>query len=414
MRRVTKTFTISREMVERFADLTGDRTPCTWTRRSHDGSGIGSQVVHGMLPFSFIVCLEDAFPGSSLTFTALDRALSRAVFTGVTVRLEADATAARERHSASSRPNGQESRRREPDRGLRHCSGWALARSASALDSANGSSLLTEDVSENAYVIDELEGKSESLSVLSGSACWPDSRRCCSGRLSAATITASAPISPRRFSCRPLVGMRLPGRYATFTPFKASFERPFSPAVPGSLSGPSTRVSGPASRSPFRRRSPKAGETIGSAQLKVVVNPPPRKMIDCETIKERYLDMGVRGKVAVITGSSRGIGETAAKLFAMHGARTVVHYYRGDATRRPSSKEIRTAGGTALALGCDVRDEHQVARLFADVLDAYGRVDILVNNAVKEFRLDDVPEPALGGLPRGARSVVEGDAQLLS
>jgi 3-oxoacyl-[acyl-carrier protein] reductase len=120
--------------------------------------------------------------------------------------------------------------------------------------------------------------------------------------------------------------------------------------------------------------------------LKVLVNPPPRKMIACETIKERYLEMGLRGKVAVITGSSRGIGETAAKLFAMHGARTVVHYHRGKREAEAIVEEIRNAGGTAVALGCDIRDETQVACFFADILEAYGRVDILINNAVKEFR----------------------------
>ena len=81
-------------------------------------------------------------------------------------------------------------------------------------------------------------------------------------------------------------------------------------------------------------RSPKTEKRSVPAQLKVLVNPLPRQMIDCETIKTRYLEMGLRGKVAVITGASRGIGETAAKLFAMHGVRTVVHYHRGRARRR--------------------------------------------------------------------------------
>jgi len=114
-------------------------------------------------------------------------------------------------------------------------------------------------------------------------------------------------------------------------------------------------------------------------------------MIDCAAIRQRYLQTGVDGKVAVITGSSRGIGETAAKLFAMHGARTVVHYYHGKGDAEAIVEEIRHAGGTALALGCDIRDERQVADFFAAVLAAYGRVDILINNAVHEFR----PAPLL-------------------
>ena len=135
-------------------------------------------------------------------------------------------------------------------------------------------------------------------------------------------------------------------------------KRALSRATPCSVSGAVEKVSTASesiSVSASFRRSRR--DRSGRRRLKVLVNPPPRKMIDCEAIKERYLDTGVRGKVAVITGSSRGIGETAAKLFAMHGAKTVVHYYRGKRDAKPSWRRSGRAGGTALALGCDIRDE---------------------------------------------------------
>jgi 3-oxoacyl-[acyl-carrier protein] reductase len=187
-----------------------------------------------------------------------------------------------------------------------------------------------------------------------------------------------------------LVGMRLPGRHATFTAFSATFQRAITPGAPCILSGSVDKVFTASESISVAASFGEAGTEVGAARLKVIVNPTPKKMIDCAAIKERYLQTGVGGRVAVITGASRGIGETAAKLFAMHGAKTIVHYYRGRRDAEAIVDEIRDAGGTALALGCDVRDEQQVTDFFAAVLRTYGRVDILINNAVQEFRPADV------------------------
>lgn len=85
-------------------------------------------------------------------------------------------------------------------------------------------------------------------------------------------------------------------------------------------------------------------------------------------------------KVAVITGASTGIGRSIALAFAKEGARVVL------AARRPEpldelAKEIQAAGGTAMALPTDVTVEEQVMQLFRRAMDAFGRVDVLVNNA---------------------------------
>jgi 3-oxoacyl-[acyl-carrier protein] reductase len=384
VRGVTKSFTISQAMVHHFAGLTGDCNALHVDEEIARRFRYRKPVVHGMLPFSFIVSLEEAFPGSALTFSAFDVRFLRPVFTGVALRLKVEAAAAENdimefRANWTSEADGQS---------LIEASGKFRLGNAQSNPAAsrNGSAcLLSEEVSENAYVIDELHGKSESLRfsldpgvlsrfqhLLFRPALGRDDYGFC-GNLAASLLLST------------LVGMRLPGRYATFTSFKASFEKALSRAAPCSLSGTVVKVSKASEFISVLASFVEAGDKAGSAHLKVQVNPPPRKMIDCVAIKERYLDTGVRGKVAVITGGSRGIGETAAKLFAMHGAKTVVHYHRGKRDAEAIVEEIRKAGGTALALGCDIRDEGQVARFFADVLEAYGRVDVLINNAVKEF-----------------------------
>jgi 3-oxoacyl-[acyl-carrier protein] reductase len=385
VKRVTKHFTISDEMVSCFAALTGDYNSLHVDEEIARKFRYRMPVVHGMLPFSFIVSLEEAFPGSSLTFSALDVRFLAPVFTGIAVRLHAEAAAARDdAMEFQARWTGE-----ADGEGLIEASGTfrlGNARSDPVAPHAGAACLITEEISENSYVIDELDGRSESLrfsldpgvmsrfqTLLLRPALGRDDYSFCPN------LAASLLLST-------LVGMRLPGRYATFISFKASFEKVLSPAAPCSLSGVVDNVAKASEFISVSASFVEAGEMAGSAQLKVLVNAAPRKMIDCETIKERYLDTGVRGKVAVITGSSRGIGEVAAKLFAMHGAKTVVHYHRGKRDAETIVEEIRNAGGTALALGCDIRDERQVAGFFADVLHAYSRVDILINNAVKEFR----------------------------
>jgi 3-oxoacyl-[acyl-carrier protein] reductase len=90
-------------------------------------------------------------------------------------------------------------------------------------------------------------------------------------------------------------------------------------------------------------------------------------------------------KVAIVTGSGQGIGKGIALRFAREGARVVVNARRAEKVRA-TAEEIRQAGGTALEAPADVTDESDVERLVAQTMDAYGRVDVLVNNA--QTRLD--------------------------
>ena len=97
--------------------------------------------------------------------------------------------------------------------------------------------------------------------------------------------------------------------------------------------------------------------------------------------------MSMEGLVAVVTGSSRGIGKGIANIFGEQGARVaVVARSEEEGGRLPGNihltvKEIQDAGGQAMAFRCDVTDEEQVEALAAAVVEAYGRIDVLVNNA---------------------------------
>lgn len=92
------------------------------------------------------------------------------------------------------------------------------------------------------------------------------------------------------------------------------------------------------------------------------------------------------GKVAVVTGASKGIGASIAKHLAAEGASVVVNYASSKAGADKVVSEIAANGGKAVAVQGDVAKQADITRLFAETKKAYGKVDVLVNNAgVYEF-----------------------------
>ena len=100
------------------------------------------------------------------------------------------------------------------------------------------------------------------------------------------------------------------------------------------------------------------------------------------------------GKVAVVTGASKGIGAGIAKELATAGAAVVVNYASSKAGAERVVAEIKETGGTAIAVQGDVSKVSDVRRLFAETRKALGRLDVLVNNAgVYHFQpLEEVTE----------------------
>jgi len=90
----------------------------------------------------------------------------------------------------------------------------------------------------------------------------------------------------------------------------------------------------------------------------------------------------LKNKVAVVTGASKGIGASIAKYFAAEGAKVVVNYASSKEGADKVVKAITDNGGTAIAVQADVSKEADVTRLFEETNTAFGRLDILVNNAV--------------------------------
>ena len=93
------------------------------------------------------------------------------------------------------------------------------------------------------------------------------------------------------------------------------------------------------------------------------------------------MDLGLTGKVAIVTGGSDGIGKAAARALAREGARVAICARRTDVLEAAAAELRDETGGEVVGIVCDVTGEAAVQELVADVVGRWGQLDILVNNA---------------------------------
>jgi glucose 1-dehydrogenase len=104
-------------------------------------------------------------------------------------------------------------------------------------------------------------------------------------------------------------------------------------------------------------------------------------------------NMGLKNKVAVITGAGTGIGQGIAEVFVREGAAIVVDYVGKAGSAEQTLSAIKSAGGRAIGVEADISDETQVKSLMEQAVAAFGRLDILVNNAGIESKFAFVDFP---------------------
>ncbi|WP_375102571.1 SDR family oxidoreductase [Paenibacillus sp. RS8] len=93
------------------------------------------------------------------------------------------------------------------------------------------------------------------------------------------------------------------------------------------------------------------------------------------------MDHHLAGRVALVTGASRGMGREIAENLALHGAKVVVNYANSPGKAEEVVNEIKQKGGEAIAVQADISQVRELEHLFQTTLEAYGQIDILVNNA---------------------------------
>jgi NAD(P)-dependent dehydrogenase (short-subunit alcohol dehydrogenase family) len=124
-------------------------------------------------------------------------------------------------------------------------------------------------------------------------------------------------------------------------------------------------------------------DLVGRAGRLLAQPPTPASLL--HRLRGGSLESAVGGRVVLVTGASSGIGRAAARRIAAAGG-VVVLVARGREGLEETRAEIAAAGGEAHVHPCDLTDLDEVARMAAEVLDARGRVDVLVNNAGRSIR----------------------------
>jgi 3-oxoacyl-[acyl-carrier protein] reductase len=97
------------------------------------------------------------------------------------------------------------------------------------------------------------------------------------------------------------------------------------------------------------------------------------------------MDLGLKDKVAIITGASRGFGAASAKDLAHHGAAVIINYIKSKDKAEELLDEIKKAGGKGMVCQADVRNQDAVDDMVESILNEFGKIDILVNNANINF-----------------------------
>src|SRR3984893_12782332 len=105
-----------------------------------------------------------------------------------------------------------------------------------------------------------------------------------------------------------------------------------------------------------------------------------RSYIQRTQTKENHMNR-LKGKVAVVTGASKGLGAAIAEQLAAEGASVVVNYASSKAGADAVVKRITQKGGQAVAVQADLLKPEEIQRLFAEAKRVFGKLDILVNNA---------------------------------
>ena len=103
--------------------------------------------------------------------------------------------------------------------------------------------------------------------------------------------------------------------------------------------------------------------------------------------------MRLENKVAVVTGAASGIGEAIALAFAGEGAAVIVDYHGSPDTAGNVVRKIEDAGGRALAVRADVSEPDDVGGLVKRTVEEFGRLDVMVNNAVMERKMPFLETP---------------------
>jgi len=179
-------------------------------------------------------------------------------------------------------------------------------------------------------------------------------------------------------------GMRIPGQNAAFLGFKIAFNDSLltdNLAWKGEVILKSESTS---SISQDLSLEDDSGKIYATAQINCKVQRKSPIMKSAKEIFNAINDNNLGGKVAIVTGGARGLGETISKILAAKGMLVIINYNSSEKAAQAVANEIIAAGGKAFPFKADLAEKNQVEELVNYTIKDFGRVDVLINNAVKD------------------------------
>lgn len=386
----TFAFCVKEEDLKYFATLTGDHSPLHMDESFSKKSRYKGRIVHGILPFNYISILK-MFCVEKYTATILriDARFMKPIYLENDLAMTAEVVD----KDLSNKTMNVEITIENKNSGEIAANGFAVVKfeeegdkvieSTSASQNKDGC-ILTEHISLSKLTFEEIEeglAKSISFSISKGHIfkfknMFGKDNNSMNMMLNILSLNLFSTFS----------GMCIPGQNAILLGFEINFLKQIPLMNELLLKGEVTKKS-EGTRSiklnlSISNQFSNENYAIGNASI--IVNLPPAKMPSMSEIKEK-IGFDLKNKVVLITGASQGIGETTAKLFASLGAKVVINHYKNEEDAKRVVNEILENGGDAIALEADVSNLSQVEEMVRLTFESYGKIDILLNNAVRDF-----------------------------
>lgn len=383
---------VSEQLIEAFAELTGDHSSLHVDAEFSRTTRFRRPVMHGMLPLVYLAMLPLQTGEPARYLRKLNCRFFEPCFPGdeIAMTFQTVSSSDAEQVIEFSISRGRDGIRATEGRLEFQADGFG---SSTGESSQNGGGSRLE---ENRFQLPDLFiGKEENFSQDIGNAIPAELLRVFRAHVIDGLPPELSPRDPEpnilpAFLLSAMVGMRLPGRYSTLSEISIDFTAPLSEGTI-SIHGEVERIMPASSRVKIGASWSQGGTQYAKGHAWVLLGTAPAEGISAESIRE-HSSLGIDGRVAIVTGSSRGIGEATAKLLAAHGAKVVVHYFRGKTAAEAIVSDIERQGGRAICLHADIRNEQEVETLFQKTESVFGPVEILVNNAVGEFSPKAVTE----------------------
>ncbi len=395
--------TVSPEMVDRFAFLTGDCSSLHTEQAFGRRSMYRGNVVHGMIPVTFIPLIDMCFKHQNrCQFKKLSAKFIKPVFVNDELCLTVTV--------AAVDPTGNAvdceytiTHRTSTTVVTTGC--FSLAFTEASLSepikepagpSSPQNAILTECLTEQDFTLDRIsKGLEHTFDFSVTSSCIHHYFQIISEGLNndqpidIIQWNTHCDVTSMLAAClfSTYVGMCMPGKHATFLDFRSTFNKPIEQDKTYTFRGTvdfKSDSTGTLVESITIHETDNPLKPVAEGKINARVNEPPLTMPSIEFLKENAFDLQLNGKVALITGASRGIGETTAKLLSLFGAKVVVNYFHGEEDAKRIVAEITRAGGEAMAIQADVSNRQHVKTMVETTCSHFNTIDILVNNAVRD------------------------------